>query len=52
MRDPGAGFGHDTNKISVLRRDGTKQDFPLKTKTAAAQDIVLEIVRAANPNAF
>lgn len=49
MRDSGAGFGHDTNKISILLRDGSKKDFPLKTKTAVAQDIVAEIVRLANP---
>jgi phosphopantothenoylcysteine decarboxylase/phosphopantothenate--cysteine ligase len=49
MRDAGAGFGHDTNKISILHRDGTKKDFPLKTKTEAAQDIVAEIARLANP---
>jgi phosphopantothenoylcysteine decarboxylase/phosphopantothenate--cysteine ligase len=49
MRDAGAGFGHDTNKISILRRDGTRKDFPLKSKTEVAQDIVAEIARLANP---
>ncbi|MFN0174810.1 MAG: bifunctional phosphopantothenoylcysteine decarboxylase/phosphopantothenate--cysteine ligase CoaBC [Saprospiraceae bacterium] len=48
MRDAGAGFGHDTNKITILRRDGTQTEFPLKTKTAVAQDIVAEICKAAN----
>jgi len=48
MRDAGAGFGHDTNKITILRRDGSRTDFPLKTKTAVAQDIVAEICEAAN----
>ena len=48
MRDAGAGFGHDTNKISILRRDGTQEDFPLKSKKAVAQDIVAEICRSAN----
>ncbi len=49
MRDAGAGFGHDTNKISILRRDGSRKDFPLKSKTEVAQDIVAEIARLANP---
>jgi phosphopantothenoylcysteine decarboxylase/phosphopantothenate--cysteine ligase len=48
MRDTGAGFGHDTNKISILHRDGSKKDFPLKSKTEVAQDIVAEIARLAN----
>jgi len=49
LQDAGAGFGHDTNKITILRRDGSKTDFPLKTKNEAAHDIVAEIVRLANP---
>ncbi|MBL7802814.1 MAG: bifunctional phosphopantothenoylcysteine decarboxylase/phosphopantothenate--cysteine ligase CoaBC [Saprospiraceae bacterium] len=51
LRDPGAGIGHDTNKISILRRDGSQTDFDLKDKTAVAADIVEEIIRQANPNA-
>ncbi|MCE7921843.1 MAG: bifunctional phosphopantothenoylcysteine decarboxylase/phosphopantothenate--cysteine ligase CoaBC [Haliscomenobacteraceae bacterium CHB4] len=49
MRDTGAGFGHDTNKIIIVHRDGSKKDFPLKAKTEVAQDIVAEIARLANP---
>jgi len=49
MRDAGAGFGYDTNRITILRRDGTQSVFPLKSKTAVAQDIVEEICVAANP---
>lgn len=45
LRDSGAGFGHNTNKVSILRRDGTRTDFDLKAKTAVATDIVDEIVR-------
>ncbi len=51
LRDPGAGIGFDTNKISILRRDGSQTDFDLKDKTAVAADIVEEIIRQANPNA-
>jgi phosphopantothenoylcysteine decarboxylase / phosphopantothenate---cysteine ligase len=49
LRDAGAGFGHDTNKIAILRRDGSKTAFDLKSKTAVAEDIVAEIIRSANP---
>lgn len=50
MRDAGAGFGYDTNKISILRSNGLRTDFQLKSKSAVAQDIVEEICQAANPN--
>lgn len=49
MQDKGAGFGHDTNKITILRRNGEQLDFPLKSKKAVAEDIVAEISRSANP---
>lgn len=48
MNDAGAGFGYDTNKISILHADGAVHDFGLKSKTAVAQDIVAEIIQAAN----
>lgn len=48
MRDAGAGFGHDSNKITLLRGDGSRDAFPLKSKTAVATDIVAEILRSAN----
>ncbi len=52
LRDVGAGFGHDTNKIAIHGRDGSKITFDLKEKTAVANDIVAEIVRlSSNPNA-
>ncbi len=49
LQDAGAGFGHDTNKITILRRNGLQTAFALQTKTEAAQDIVEEIARLANP---
>ena len=48
LRDAGAGIGFDTNKITILRRDGSQTDFDLKSKTAVAADIVAEIIRASN----
>ncbi|MCU0355024.1 MAG: phosphopantothenoylcysteine decarboxylase [Cytophagales bacterium] len=40
LNDKGAGFGHDTNKISVIGKDGSVRHFDLKSKAAAAEDIV------------
>lgn len=40
LQDKGAGFGHDTNKITVLDKDGTVTPFVLKTKEQAAWDIL------------
>ncbi|MBL7828958.1 MAG: bifunctional phosphopantothenoylcysteine decarboxylase/phosphopantothenate--cysteine ligase CoaBC [Saprospiraceae bacterium] len=44
MNDAGAGFGHDTNKITMLFRDGRNKEFPLKSKKEVASDIVAEII--------
>ena len=43
LQDAQAGFGYDTNKISILFRSGDKKEFELKNKTSVAQDIVSEI---------
>jgi phosphopantothenoylcysteine decarboxylase/phosphopantothenate--cysteine ligase len=41
LRDSGAGFGTDTNKVSLVYADGRAQrDFELKAKTAVAKDII------------
>ena len=40
----GAGFGHATNQVTMMFKNGTKKDFPLKSKTEVARDLVNEIV--------
>ena len=40
MRDEGAGFQTDTNKITILDRTGNVTKFDLKPKTEVAKDIV------------
>lgn len=45
LRDPGAGFGVPTNKVTMLFVDGKSKAFPLKTKQKVAVDIVDEIVK-------
>jgi phosphopantothenoylcysteine decarboxylase / phosphopantothenate---cysteine ligase len=45
LQNSGAGFGHDTNKISIIKRDGTMIDFDLKSKQDVAKDIVDEVIK-------
>ena len=40
LQDTGAGFGHDTNKVSILDSSGEILTFDLKPKTEVAIDIV------------
>lgn len=40
LADKGAGFGVDTNKITILTKDNKVIDFQLKMKTEVARDIV------------
>lgn len=40
LKDKGAGFGTDTNKITILSADGTEKSFPLKSKREVARDII------------
>jgi phosphopantothenoylcysteine decarboxylase/phosphopantothenate--cysteine ligase len=40
LRDQGAGFGHDTNKITVIDKGEQTHEFALKTKDEVAQDLV------------
>lgn len=45
LRDSGAGFGTDTNKITIFARDGRQYPFEVKPKSAVAADIVDTIIR-------
>ncbi len=45
LNDAGAGFGHDTNKVTIFSRDGKELEFPVKSKTAVAKDIVDTLIR-------
>lgn len=46
--EPGAGFGVDTNRVTLLARDGSRTDLPLLSKAEVADailDRVVEILR-------
>ena len=40
LQDSGAGFKRDTNKISILHKEGESKVFDLKKKTEVAEDIL------------
>lgn len=40
LNDKGAGFAHDTNKISVIDKNKNISHFPLKSKQLVAEDIL------------
>jgi phosphopantothenoylcysteine decarboxylase/phosphopantothenate--cysteine ligase len=44
LNDQGAGFGHDTNKITIIDRDHKPKTFSLKSKKEVAEDIVNAII--------
>ncbi len=48
LNDKGAGFSHNTNKVSFFFPDNNQQDFELKSKDAVASDIVKVISKRLN----
>lgn len=40
LNDSGAGFGYDTNKVTIIRKNGKTVNLDLKSKTEVANDIV------------
>lgn len=42
--EPGAGFGHDTNKITLIDKNNNATEFNLKSKKEVATDIVNAII--------
>jgi len=44
LNDPGAGFQHDTNKITIIDQQNKTQHFELKSKKDVAIDIVNKII--------
>jgi phosphopantothenoylcysteine decarboxylase/phosphopantothenate--cysteine ligase len=45
LNDKGAGFGHDTNKITIINREKEATSFALKKKAEVANDIAAAIVK-------
>ncbi len=45
LQDAGAGFGHDTNKITIFDKTGNVYPFEMKSKKEVAKDIVNTIIQ-------
>ena len=43
FNDANACFGYDTNKVTLLKSDGQKESFPLKSTKEVAYDIVARL---------
>lgn len=43
LADEGAGFGHETNRVSIVDRQGNVTNFGLKTKAEVAKDILAQV---------
>jgi phosphopantothenoylcysteine decarboxylase / phosphopantothenate---cysteine ligase len=48
LNDKGAGFGHDTNKITIFDKEGHTYPFDIKSKKDVAKDIVDMIIKKTN----
>jgi phosphopantothenoylcysteine decarboxylase/phosphopantothenate--cysteine ligase len=44
LKEKNAGFKHDTNKVTIIHKNGILKKYPLKTKTEVAEDILNEIL--------
>ena len=45
LNDNGAGFGYDTNKITIFDKSNHEYHFDIKSKSEAATDIVNTIIK-------
>lgn len=45
LNDHGAGFGGSTNKISIIDKDLNQTNYPLKSKSEVADDIINELIK-------
>lgn len=43
LRDAGAGFGTDTNKVTILGADGSRHDVGLRSKQEVAREIISNV---------
>lgn len=48
LKDEGAGFQCDTNKVSIIDKQGTLKTYPLKSKQEVAVDIVKQLAACLN----
>ncbi len=50
LRDSGAGFGHSTNKVTLMDKNGQTETYELKLKSLVAADIAEKIKQLVSNN--
>jgi len=48
LADKGAGFGYDTNKVTILHKNGKVDNYELKSKSEVANDILCTLAELFN----
>ena len=48
LRDPGAGFGTNTNKVTIFTASGRTISTPLKSKAEVAKDVIDTMISIAH----
>jgi phosphopantothenoylcysteine decarboxylase/phosphopantothenate--cysteine ligase len=46
VSEPGSGFGTETNRVSILAADGSRDDLPLQSKAAVAHAVLDRVARS------
>jgi phosphopantothenoylcysteine decarboxylase/phosphopantothenate--cysteine ligase len=46
VSEAGSGFGTDTNRVTILDREGTREELPLLTKREVADRVLDRVARA------
>jgi phosphopantothenoylcysteine decarboxylase/phosphopantothenate--cysteine ligase len=46
VAEAGSGFGTETNRVSILAADGSREDLPLQSKRAVAERLLDRVARA------
>jgi phosphopantothenoylcysteine decarboxylase/phosphopantothenate--cysteine ligase len=46
VAEPGSGFGTETNRVSILAADGSREDLPLQSKREVAERLLDRVARA------
>ena len=47
-REPGAGFGVDTNRVTLIRRDGKEEELRLMSKSDLAEILLDRVEEELN----
>ena len=45
VRSKGSGFGADTNKVTIIKKDGKQEDLPLMSKREVADKILDNVAK-------